>query len=89
MDVFDSAKGWAGEWALSVASLIVDHAAVIKFHPEVYRKFQEFYERKDTFRCVHALVCINQLIIALQSWHLQRVSAYGVAGVRLHFLSSL
>jgi phosphoribosylformylglycinamidine synthase len=49
-DVLDSAKGWAG---------------VIRFHEEVYRQFQDFYERDDTFSLG---VCNGCQLAALLGW---------------------
>ncbi|MFH1707518.1 MAG: phosphoribosylformylglycinamidine synthase [Planctomycetota bacterium] len=49
-DVLDSAKGWAG---------------VIRFHDKVWRGFQSFYERPDTFSLG---VCNGCQLMALLGW---------------------
>ncbi len=49
-DVLDSAKGWAG---------------VIRFNRDVYDRFQEFYERPDTFSLG---VCNGCQLMALLGW---------------------
>lgn len=49
-DVLDSAKGWAG---------------VIRFHEGVYRQFQDFYGRDDTFSLS---VCNGCQLAALLGW---------------------
>jgi phosphoribosylformylglycinamidine synthase len=49
-DVLDSAKGWAG---------------VIRFNPELWRQFQSFYERPDTFSLG---VCNGCQLLALLGW---------------------
>ncbi len=49
-DVLDSAKGWAG---------------VIRFHEGVYRQFQDFYSRDDTFSLG---VCNGCQLAALLGW---------------------
>jgi phosphoribosylformylglycinamidine synthase len=49
-DVLDSAKGWAG---------------VIRFNPELWKQFQSFYERPDTFSLG---VCNGCQLSALLGW---------------------
>jgi len=49
-DVLDSAKGWAG---------------VIRFNEDLWRQFQEFYERPDTFSLG---VCNGCQLLALLGW---------------------
>jgi phosphoribosylformylglycinamidine synthase len=49
-DVLDSAKGWAG---------------VIRFNDDLWRQFQEFYERPDTFSLG---VCNGCQLLALLGW---------------------
>lgn len=49
-DVLDSAKGWAG---------------VIRFNESIYRAFQEFYDREDTFSLG---VCNGCQLMALLGW---------------------
>ena len=49
-DVLDSAKGWAG---------------VIRFHKKLFRQFERFYERPDTFSLG---VCNGCQLMALLGW---------------------
>jgi phosphoribosylformylglycinamidine synthase len=49
-DVLDSAKGWAG---------------VIRFNPDLWRQFEEFYLRPDTFSLG---VCNGCQLLALLGW---------------------
>jgi len=49
-DVLDSAKGWAG---------------VIRFHPELWKQFQAFYDRPDSFSLG---ICNGCQLLALLGW---------------------
>ena len=59
-DVLDSAKGWAG---------------VIKYNDLLYKEFQEFYSRPDTFSLG---VCNGCQLMALLGW----VPWYGIADIK-------